>query len=354
MENEKKYTPQAADRDMTIAALVPDAPKKSHGLLDTVHRESVKIAGTSFLIGDSAFLTSGYMAGRGGIGAAGILGLTEGAVGARYGNPKAEKQLEQLDRHLGEYLRKKGITIPSDPSTAELSKKGGVIDHVESFLYAYPTQVMTAIYSLIGAGMIHSGVKDNIKSLKIGGAFMVAASVAGLLIPERKPDPDHPPQGALQKAVRWVEEKPLRITGTLMSVSPIMLAKTALEDRKRNPQNKSYVFTALAAAGFLFGNAMLAISSKEYDSGGHLNDKALDKLATGCATVIAAQPKEVQEALLQDVTAYLARRPNVPLKQDQISEMLHRKLDEVTAGKAPGENWQERVGQDKAPPQPAL
>lgn len=135
-----------------------DAPKG--GRVQALRENSLKAAGIGYLLADAALFTSGAMSGKLKEASAGIFGWIAGLIGTRYGNPKAEKKLEQVERRLGIYLRKQGVEIPKDPTMESLTKDGGVIDNIESFLYTYPSQMMNVFYSLIGVQFARSGVQD--------------------------------------------------------------------------------------------------------------------------------------------------------------------------------------------------
>ena len=68
-----------------------DAPAGvAHGLGSM----KLKAAGLSFLLGDAGLFAYGIATKNKKFGAAALFGWTEGLIGARYGNPKVEKQLE--------------------------------------------------------------------------------------------------------------------------------------------------------------------------------------------------------------------------------------------------------------------
>lgn len=325
-----------------------------------VKRKSLKAAGLSFLLADSALITSGLLAGQKKLSSAGALGLTAGAVGAIYGNPKAEKQLEQTYKQLGAYLRKQNIEVPKDLTTEALAKEGGVLDYINSFLHNHPAQVMNTLYALIGVQFARQAMEGKTsrfaipkgqRSLFTSGCFLIAGALGGILIQEKKPNPEHPPQRALAKAWSWIQEKPLRLTGTLFNINQVLFTVNATTDYRKTHDKKVYAFKLLTAAAFTLGNTLLAFSSKS-ESGGHpMDEKTRNELAETSARVIAAQPKQVQDALVEQISGYLASKPDVGMKAEEISQLLHEKLGGVEAGKPepeqPTQQWQERIAQQK-------
>ncbi len=307
-------------------------------------KKTLKLAGASFVVADSALITSGLLAGKGKEAFGGVFGLMAGFVGARYGNPNAERQLDQIYKKLGAHLREKNITIPDNPTAEALSSQGGLVSQVESFLYDNPTQVMNVLYSLIGVQFLRSGIQHNTGDMKKSGALLIAGALAGLLIHEKKPDPEHPPEGTLQKAWSWIQEKPLRLTGTLFTANQFFLAKDALRERALDPTKKSYVFKLIAVASFVFGNTMMGLSSKSHGGGSVLDDQSLQTLAETSAKVIASQPPEVQKELLDNVALYLTSLPNVKVNAEDMSAMLKQRLTELSQGQALAMGqWQGKV-----------
>jgi len=349
----------------------PEHGAKRH--LHHLREKSLKAAGIGCFLADCALLAYGFSTGEHKIGAAGAFGLTAGAVGTRYGNPKAEKQLEQIYHRLGDYLRKENIEIPKDPGTKELSRENGILDHIESFLYGNPSQVMNVLYSLVGVQFARAAMQPkkgipgekralfglvprDKRALFGSGCFLIAGALAGLLLQEKKPDPEHPPQGIFQKAVSWIEEKPLRLTGTLFNVNQVLLTMNALEERAANPAKKSYVYKLLAVAGFTFGNTMLALSSKSHGGGSKMDRKTLNTLAETSARVIAAQPQKVQDALLEQIAGFLASQPNIAMSGEQLSQMMYKKLEQIAPKTPQAVGWQGRVAESRGaePRQPSL
>lgn len=368
-------------------APAPTAEKKpSPGVTDTLSDKTLKVAGYSFLVADSALIGSGLSTAlkersfAKGFGSpymitAGLTGLSAGAVGAWFGNPKAEKQLQLVYGDLREYLKKHNVDIPQDHLPASLAKDRGLIQHVEAFLQTYPAQLMSSLYSAIGISFFMDGVLDKRNSLrsreagqidaaeglmkksgnmKKSGMLLMAAGLIGLLIPEKKPDAGTPPGNLFEKAYAWAQAHPLAITGTLMTANQYYLAGAANYERKLDPKNPSYLFKFLAVACFVFGNTLLAFSSKHDGGGTGMDEKTLNELADTSARVIAAQPEAMRNALLDDVAAFLATEPYVKIEAAALRQKMQDRLAQVMGkGQPKGDGWQGKVAQqavDSAPP----
>ena len=351
--------------------------------------KSLKAAGLSFLVADAALIGSGLATAlkekslKKGFGSiymitAGLTGLTAGAVGAVYGNPKAEEQLRLVHGDLRDYLKKQNVVIPHDHTSEALTKDRGLLQHVEAFLQTYPAQIMSTLYSSIGISFCLDGVNDKRNSLlnreagnvgaadgllkksgnmKKSGALLMAAGLVGLLIPEKKQDVQHPPKNIFERAYAWAQEHPLALTGTLMTANQYFLAGAANYERKIDPHNPSYLFKFVAVACFVFGNTLLALSSKHNGGGKGMDEKTLNELADTSARVMAAQPEEVRAALLDGVADFLSKEPYVEKSAAEIRAMLEARLQAVKDKAAPqqGEGWQGKVAaQAVAPAQASL
>jgi hypothetical protein len=337
--------------------------EKNSSKIDGLKKQSLKVAGISYLIGDAGIIAAALTdpkkdswKEKGRHAAVGAYWALGGLAAARYGNPTAEKELELLSKRLGEYLKKQHIEIPDSPTTAALIKPNGVIDTIEDFLYQHPSQALNTIYAMGAGQQIYSGIKDLKKAIgsndkllarfDISSGILVAAgALAGLLIKEKQPDPTHPAHGSWQKAMAWVQEKPLRVSGWLYHANNATMLGATYVKYKANPESKNYLWRALTATSYIFANTMLQFSSK---SGGTASNPQQDHetmaaLADKSAIVIAAQPKEVQEALIEQISGFLASQHEVSLKAPEIAQLLHDKLNARSISSNQPASWTERA-----------
>lgn len=326
---------------------------------DALKDNSLNKAGIAYLLGDASLFAAGAMKGQWKEAATGALWGIAGLFPAFYGNPKAEKQLELLSHNLGDYLRKQGVEIPKNPTTELLLKPQGVWDQMEAFFYTYPSQMLNAVYAIGSTTLLKSGWDKNNHGDMAAGGLVMAGALAGLLVPEKKIDPENPPTTALGKVWSWFQEKPLRISSAFYYANNIGLIRGAWEDKRENPANKGYLFKYLTASTYIFGNLMLALSSKGHGAPKDKEDHtAMQKLAQSAAAVIAAQSPETQEALVQRISGYLSTRPHAHMKADAIAELLHQKLKEVSGksiSQTTSSDWQKRIHESAViPPTPSL
>ena len=304
-------------------------------------------AGYAYLLGDAALFAAGAMKGQWREASTGALWGVAGLFPAFYGDPKAEKELEMLSGRLGAYLKKQNIDIPKEPTTELLLKPHGAWDHMEEFFYTYPSQLLNAVYAIGSTTLISSGMHKKNRGDIMAGALVAAGALGGLLVAEKAPDPEHPPKTAFEKSVAWFQEKPLRISSLCYWANNIGLTLGALQDRRTDPTNKGYLFKYVTVASYVFGNLMLAMSSKGHCGADEKEDPtAMNALATSAAHVINAQPQEMREALIERIAGYLSTQPHAQMKAGEISQLLHTKLMEIRPLE---KNWTQRLHTPSAP-----
>lgn len=312
-------------------------------------QESLRAAGYSYLVGDAALFASGMMSGRKHEALSGVMYTAGGLVLARYGRENAERRLQTLQGKLKEYFTNEHIAIPqgSELNSEMLKNEGGIIDRIEDFMYTYPSQIINTMYALGSFSMIRSGIKHNKGWDTASGALIAAGALSGLLIPEKQPDPNHRAEGIVGKAWEWVQEKPLRASGYLYMGNNAALIASAFKERAENPQQKSYLLKFLTAASYMVANGLLSISSKDSASYIDKNDnaKAMEKLETTAARVIAAQPEELKEHVIQQTSGFLAAQPDIKLSAKQIASSLTERIRELST--AQNKNWQGNIQQQR-------
>lgn len=295
---------------------------------------SLKGAGYAYLIGDAALFASGWFGGRKKEAATGLIWMAGGLVPALYGKQSAERQFQELSVKLSDHLRAEGVTIPqgSALNPASLARHGGVIHSIETFLYKYPSQVLNGVYAAGAGQLLLSGIQHKKRWDAASGALVAAGALAGLLIPETKQDPAHPPQTMLEKVKSWVMEKPLRASGYFYMANNATLAMSALNEYRANPAQKSYYWKFLTVASYVVGNGLLAMSSTDHTQSAGNTGPAMAKLEIAAAQVIAAQPRALQRELLQRTAGYLAAQDGVKLSADRIARDIDARVRELAPG----------------------
>ncbi|MGE0753939.1 MAG: hypothetical protein AB7L92_02120 [Alphaproteobacteria bacterium] len=320
--------------------------------VDKLKENSLKAAGIAYLVGDAAIVGSGLATGNKARVYTGLLWGSGGIAPALFGNSSQEQQLRMVGEGLGNYLRKQGVEIPDDPSIQKLTQEGGAVEHTLNFFRKHPSEMLNAIYALGATQMVAGGFREAAKGTKgtgnydiASGALVGAGALAGLLIKERKPDPAHPAKDTMERIKQWAEEKPLRVSGLLYTLNNAAMLGAAISKRKDALKSaqamKDYKLRFLTTGTYIFANAMLMMSSKNHHDGAHSIEPSVE-MADMAARIIAAQPKEVQEALVQNVAGYLSSQPEIDKPAQEIAARMHEKLAAVA--KTPQQpSWQERI-----------
>lgn len=333
---------------------------------DSLRDKKLKLAGYSYLLGDAALAMSGMLNGQQGkaVLKTGAIWGIGGLAAARYGNPNTEKRLEILSDKLESHLRKQGITIPASVREQNaLLQQQGFFKRMESFLYEHPSEILNAAYALGAGVMLHSGIREGrTKGFTQSpdfwsGALVLAGALGGLLLKE---DPQAREKakdgGIISKAKAYFAEKPLRWSGSLYFLNNFALLGRVVKDSKLPAHAsglKPHYFSAVTLASYVFSNAMLALSSRNQLSS-TLPATHIAQLEDAAARILAAQPVEMQQALLSDMSHYLAEQKGINQNAPHIAQALANRLTELTGERAQQAanqvSWVERAKSRDATP----
>lgn len=323
--------------------------------------KTLKAAGASYIVGDLAMVAAGAARGHGVIGniSGGATWLAGGVAAARYGNPDMHKQLEIQASKLETHLKKNGITIPSDArAQSTLLADKTAWQRVEQFMYEHPSELLNGMYAL-GAGMLlHEGItKDIAKDAKtiiprglnaaalknVSSTFWIGAIVAsgallGLFVKEDPNARDHitAQSSWLDRAMAYVKEQPLRASAALYTVNNGFLALKAYQDFSERHTTfstkgfKPHYASTLQLGAYLLANAMLSSSSRNQITKKGFAAEDIAKLENAAAAVIAAQSPQTQQALIHDVSAFMATQEGVTLPAERIAADLATRVGELT------------------------
>lgn len=211
--------------------------------------------------------------------------------------------------------------------------------------------------------------------------------------------------GMLTTARDWVQEKPLRVGGYLAMGNNAFMVKGALAERKANPMQREYLtklkqgnsdavsykndlrkkltkaeyneldhldtmegtdhatidaklekldkaegmwkMNMVAAASYVVANGLLSISSTK---GGHSDDgkpDPNDEIYAAAAAIIANQPQEVQETMVDKMSMFLATQREISMPPEQLAEKMREKVANVKDSP-----WLDPAKHGKAAPAP--
>lgn len=350
---------------------------------DSLRDRKLKVAGYAYLLGDAAMY--GAAAARGEKLAGNKLAAASWAAGgvgaAIYGNPSSEKKLGIQARKLETYLKQQGVTIPDSVREQNaLLKSPTLWEHITGFLYEHPSEILNAGYAIGAATLIKSAIPSLGKThslLGTGGhklstdfwigATVLGGALGGLFLkedPQAREKAKDAGNGAFARAKAWVIEKPLRFSSALYTANNMFLAGRAYQDFSARGTHigamKPHYFSTLQLATYLFGNAMLLMSSRDQFEGKVMPMEHLAQMEDAAARVIAAQPAQVQQELLTNVSRYMAEQKNIDLDAPQLAQALANRITQLTGERvqqaANTVSWtaREQARLQAAPTQPAL
>lgn len=318
--------------------------------------KTLKTAGYSYIVGDVAGAASSIARGDFKANWNTALGFgvwgAGGAAAAFFGNTDTEKQIEILAHKLELHLAKKGISIPqSAREQSLLLQDHGLLHHVARFLYEHPSEVLNAAYA-VGAGMMMRG---GLKAVKKGesvlfpknftagelskvstdfwsGMLVALGGLGGLMIKEDPHAQERAKDGGpWDKTKAYFSEKALRLPGLMYGLNNIVLAGRVLQESKKYSGQtfKPHYFSAVTLATYVFSNLMLQFSTRSQIAK-HLPASAVARLEEASAVIIAGQPPEMQQALLADISAYMATQKGVNLPAERIAQDLAARVTQLT------------------------
>lgn len=339
----------------------PPQPKPKLKFMEKIRKVSLVAAGYAFGAGDAALMTVGKLRNNASGNSEFMSGLafsTSSVLLMRYGNKKPEKSFKELhDRMLGQFVME-GVDIPGAEylDLKSLGKPGGLASRIDHFLYEHPAEVNCTINAYAGYRMADAGMKMRESDKKAGtfkataGSLLMAGNTVSLLTPEKakKTDKERPGQekekkeaegNALLRPLRavtdWVQEKPMRVTGTLAVINNFFQLASALTERKhtRNATGRERHFWALnlaASLSYMTGNALLAISPK--DTNANMKDGVHDPFAdiyASAAAILINQPEEVRRGMVNRMAANLASQPEISISPHEVGELIQQKITEL-------------------------
>ncbi len=320
---------------------------------------SLKYSGYAYLVSDAALFVAGILNGNIKEALTGLIWAGGGLTAAGYGKSSTEQQLKSLSFRLRDYLRKEGIEIPQDSTLQReyLDKYGDrVVNKINDFLYRHPSQVLNTIFG-VGGATLAVGKAQTGDYWKAGSGVLVSSgALAGLLIPERNEEEieeirQQKTRNPITKLWNWIQERPLRLTSMFYTANNVTLLKGGWDEMKLHPERGSHYFTYLAGAGYLVANGLLALSSTDYSKESvdqRASSQDLEKLA---AEVVAGQPKDVQEHVINHVSGFLASQPEVSMSAVEIARHMRNAINNHDYALENGHDTQKATPEKEPPPQ---
>lgn len=326
---------------------------------DQLRKRSLQACGVLYTVGDVGFIRYAVKEGSKFDIIGGILYELGSMSLLTFGrNDQGDIQVHKAAKSLENFLHEEKIDPPEGSAVHAIAKERnqGFIDNAYDWMQTHPAELFNTIYigagSFITAGAIQHKLlkkvmnelpKERMKRLAAGwmdvglGAVTASSALTGLMVEEKKPDPDEPrPTTMFGKAWEWVQEKPLRITGYgLLGSTMFHAGSTAIEylraRRMLDPVHDVKTMAAIPGRAIFIatniaGELLIAISSKGHGEG-VTSDASVDQSTYAIAAeLIARQPKEQRERYIRHIAAFLQQPNEMAETYDTVDAELRKQV----------------------------
>lgn len=333
---------------------------------------TLKAAGLSYNVGDAAYMY--YTVGDAkkdwnkgpnpksnnffsAVGIAGGVGYALGSLTLSvYGSrDQSQNTIQAATQKVQTYLHKNGIVAEDDSPISAITKepKHGFFKKLDNLFAKYPSETLNFIYLGVGAALssvaFYKGTRPIDAALKgealataiknrnaerwdVGlGAVTAASALTGILVKEKKIDPQDRREGILGRTLDWIQEKPLRATGIGYGISTMFHAHSTVLKYKSGDitDRRNLIGRAIFVGANVFSEVLLSFSSKGHGVG-VLSDKSADQtVLAAAAEMISRQPKAKQEALVHQLAGYIDSSDILSGNSDEIAAQLKVQLHAI-------------------------
>jgi len=372
--------------------------------MDKVRKQTVKLSGVFGIIGHAALGTVGVLQGDMKRVATSAFYTTSTLTSAIYGAGE-DGGTSKIIGDMKDYLRQQGVEIPQGDSLTpqELSKKGGVIETLHGYIKKHPLEIGNTVGLMGNVMLTYSGLKGGEKiepARTAAGLASMLGALTIILVQEKNkksegkfgwPGLENTPglakadltpeqlaekqenRSAFQKAADFVQERPMRTAGLLSLGGNLAMFADAHTMRKNAKQSirdldekiasssgkerkllesgyekekfKANATGALAfttAATYIIATAFTSLSSKTKVTD-YNEQEMLGKLCAMSANLVAAQPQEVRDGVIEKAAFYLSKKPEIKENQQQIVDVINEKVDQLAQSP-----WAARVAVERA------
>jgi hypothetical protein len=333
-----------------------DHDNESKSPIDFVRKRSLQASGMFQMIGDYNFFRYGMKNSNMSDVAAGIFyALGTGALVGYGRNDQSNRQVKDFSDQLVEHLEKHHIDVPHSCSLKSITEdhEKGLIKSANDLIARYPSEVYNIFTGLAGLAVANAAYRHKFKLssslahdaqtnktikqsglLDMGLGFTTfAATTFGLLVKEKKKDPDDPPAAnKIQEAWEWAQSNPLTVTGMGLMVSTLCHAVSTAIDyrdavRTGNKLAKSSIpYRAAFVGNNLIAELLILISSKGHGHGVIADDSVKESVYANAAELINAQVPEHKEQAFEQVVNFLSKPTVFADSSKDVEKKLHEAI----------------------------
>lgn len=333
---------------------------------DQIGKLTLPLSGVAYVAGDLGYIYTGvkdYMAHKTNANRINVLAGIGYALGSQMliwfgGRDQSKEQIRNATREVKSFLGKEQVDLPNDSTIQQVAKepKRGILGTLDHFFSRYPSEVMNIMYVGVGILLGTAAFRNfrtpqraeetlkqfNARRLEKGidmglGAVTTVSSAAGILVKEKKRDPNEPPKKGLEGVWEWLQEKPLRITGYGLMISTFGHAAASLAAQGGTVQHKQasigrWVFVVTN----IIAELLMAVSSKGHGEG--VKADGIDEtVLASAADIIARQKPENQSALIHRLAGHMSSSDRLGGKSEHLEAILRKQVDALR-----NHPWRER------------
>lgn len=321
---------------------------------DKLKKRTLQLSGVSYLIGDWGFWTYNRKEADG-LGMAGAFSYFLGTLAlVFYGrNDQSDLQVKKFSKDLKRFLNAEQIQPSPGSALHEVSKDHDkpLLQSLNEFGKRYPSEMFNSVTALAGVFVAASAYRKVLGASKLVdlkarrelthegwmdvglGVTTAVSGTLATLVKEKKPDPDDPPVHGLKWVWQQIQAHPLAIAGGGYTIATMCHAAStykAYKEAKRVNDLKrleSVPRRALFVGMALLSEFLLAISSKGHGQG-VVSDNSVNNSAIALtADMIAMQPREKQEHLIDSLAAYLSSPEVLAMKNQDVRKQLQDQVE---------------------------
>jgi hypothetical protein len=373
--------------------------EKHEGLLS----KTLNAAGWSYVLGDIAMILASVARAEPGkkMGAfkeeagGATVWLLGGLGAAAFGHPDIDTQVRIQARKLEQFAKQKGVQI-DDKTRAEspLLAQRSFVQNFKDFCHEHPSEILNAGYAIGAAMLLHGGAKkifvdkthkllpekvdlkhsrnlveglnhslENVATSFWMGALVLTGALIGLFAKEQPHGADKDGAGDAKKPKAFGPSPLAVAAGCYMLNNGFLAIRFGQDLNLKNVSHvigktshrgyegqrfKPHVFSGAQLGLYLLANAMLMMSSRDQMTKGGFDEKSMGQLEDAAARLVMAQPPQAQQALLKEVSEFMAKEKGVNLDAPTIANDLAKRIGEITRDRLqPGASWAEKE-QEKA------
>lgn len=322
---------------------------------DKLKKNTLQASGIFYLLGDACYATYGYKKGHWEDMLAGLFYLCGSSSLVGYGqNDLADLQIKDIAKKIESEVDRQGAALPDNCSLRSITNdyNKGLLSNTNELLRRYPSETMNTFFGLAGAciaasafrhhilhpsGLDAKAIRENTRAgwMDVGlGTMTMAAGAVSALVKEKARDPDDPlPTTVVGKVKDFIQHKPLSVAGMGYIISTLCHAASTRENIKTARRTgdmtvmKSVPYRAAFVGLNIVAEVLMAFSSKGHGEG-VVSDVSVDESALAItADLIARQPREMQEHLIEYMAGFLGKQEVLAMKNEEIIAKLHMQVE---------------------------